>query len=191
MDALQMMTEFRSVHTVVDMGTILDLVHRVCQHGQDMANCDSCKQSSQSPMVAFSALVEQCLSLFEAACSTYNITLKNAMLDADVLAFEQRLPHFVCIKSKTVLGQMELDNEESGYLVRMLLNRSLAELLEILEILRGILQLRSKETSHFPRTGATPLRVCESSVESTIHRVTMFMEQIEIESSKDLGPPFL
>jgi hypothetical protein len=193
MDALQMMTEFRSIHTVVDMDTILDLVHRVCRHGKAMANCNSCKQSPQSPMVAFPALVEHCLSLFEAACSTYNISRKNVMFDAGVLAFEQRLPQFICIESKAILGQMELDNEESGYLARTLLHRSLVELLELLEVLRGILRSRSKETSHPPRTGATPLRVCESSDESTIQRVTMFMEQINIESSKGLGPglPFL
>lgn len=190
-DALQMMTEFRNVHTVVDLDTILDLVHRVARHGQAMVNCSSCRKSPQSLIVALPGLAEQCLSLFEAVCSTYNIARRNILFDTAELAFDQALPQFICIKSKTVLGQMELDDDESGDLVRMHLNWSLAQLLELLEVLRDILRARSEGTTHSHLVGVPALRACESSVESTIHRVATFMQQIEVESSKNPSPTSL
>lgn len=185
MDALQTMTELRSVNTVVDLGIILDLVHRVCRQGQTMVSCNSCKKNLQSSIVTLPALAEQCLSLFEAVCSTYNIARRNVLFDPAVLAFEQPLPQFICVRSKTVLGQMELDEEESGLLVKMLLNRSLVRLLEVLEVLKGILANLSKDSGHSHRAGAATLRACESSVDSTIHRFAVFMEHIEVESGKN------
>ncbi|RJE20605.1 hypothetical protein PHISCL_07068 [Aspergillus sclerotialis] len=182
------MTELRNVHAVVDLGTILDLVNRVYKQGQTMISCSTCKKSPQSSIVTFPALAEQCLSLFEAVCSTYNISRRNNLFDPAVLAFEQPLPQFICIRSKTVLGQMELNDEESGLLVKILLNRSLVRLLELLELLKDILGAFSKDTSHTHRVGAAALRACESSVESTIHRFAIFMEQIDVESSKNLQP---
>lgn len=185
-DTLQMMAEFRNVHTVVDLRTILDLVHRVCRHGQAMTNCDSCNKNPQSSIVTLPALAEQCLSLFDAVCSAYGIK-RNVLFDPAVLAFEQPLPQFICIKSRTILGQMELDDEEAGLLIKMLLNRSLVRLLELLEVLKGILRARLKDVSH-PRVGAATFRACESSVESTIHRLAVFMEQVEVESGKNVEP---
>lgn len=178
MDALRIMSELRNVNTVVDLGIILDLVHRVCRQGQAMVNCSSCKKKPQSSIVTLPAIAEQCLSLFEAVCSTYSIFRRNALFDPTALAFEQPLPQFICVRSKTVLGQMELDEEESDLLVKMLLNRSLLRLLEILEILKGIVASWSKDPSHLHRTGAATLRACESSVDSTINRFAVFMEHI-------------
>lgn len=188
MDALQIMTELRNVGTVVDLGIILDLVHRVCRQEQAMVSCNSCQKNPQSSIVTLPALAEQCLSLFEAACSTYNIARRNVLFDPAVLAFEQPVPQFICIRSKTVLGQMELDDEESGLLVKMLLNRSLVRLLEILEVLKGILAGLSKDHSHPHRAGVATLRACESSVDSTIHRFAVFMEHIDVDSSKNPEP---
>ncbi|OJJ32493.1 hypothetical protein ASPWEDRAFT_668873 [Aspergillus wentii DTO 134E9] len=181
-DALQIMSELRNVHTVVDLGTILDLVHRVYRQGQAMVNCADCKKSPQPSIVTLPALVEQCLSLFEAVCSAYSITRKNALFDPAVLAFEQPLPQFICIRTKVLLGKMELDDDETGLLVRTLLNRNLMRLLELLEVLKDILRELSKDGGHAHRAGAAMLRACESSVESTTHRFAVFMEQIEIES---------
>lgn len=186
MEALHIMTELRNVHTVVDLGTILDLVNRVYKQGQTMIGCSNCKKSPQSSIVTLPALAEQCLSLFEAVCSTYNISRRNALFDPAVLAFEQPLPQFICIRSKTVLGQMELNDEESGLLVKILLNRSLVRLLELLELLKDIVGAFSKDTSHTHPVGVATLRACESSVESTIHRFAVFMEQIDVESGKSL-----
>lgn len=180
------MTEVRDVHTVVDLGTILDLVNRVYRQGQTMISCSNCKKTPQSSIVTLPALAEQCLSLFEAVCTTYNIARRNTLFDPAVLAFEQPLPQFICIRSKTVLGQMELNEEESGLLVKILLSRSPVRLLELLKLLKDILGVFSKDANHAHRVGVATLRACESSVESTIHRFAAFMEQIDTESSKNL-----
>lgn len=183
-----MMTELRKVHTIVDLDTILDLGHRVYWQGQAIVNCNNCKRHPQSPIVTLPALIEQCLSLFAAACTSYNIGRRNALLDTPALAFEESFPRFTCIKNKASLGQMELDDEETGQLVKMFLNRSLARLMKLLEMLKDVLRAWWKDYCHSFPVGTATLRACESSVESTIHRVTMFMEQAEPESSKNPRP---
>ena len=185
LDALQIMTELRDVHAVVDLGTILDLVHRVYRHGQTMINCHSCKMNPQSSIVTLPALAEQCLSLFDSVCSAYNIARRNSLFDPG-LRFDQPLPQFICIRSKTILGQIELDDDESGLLVRTLLNRNVMRLIELLDALKGILRALSKDAGHAHRAGAATLRACESSVESIIHRLAMFMDQIAVGSSTSL-----
>ncbi|KAA8648306.1 uncharacterized protein ATNIH1004_004191 [Aspergillus tanneri] len=178
-NALQTLTELRNVHTVVELGTILDLVHRVYSQGQVMLQCKECRQAPSSSMVTIPALAEQCLSLFEAVCLAYSITRQNTLFDPNALAFEQPLPQFICIRSKVQLGETEMDEDDSGVLVRMLLSRNLIKLVELLKALREVLRSLSKETPPSHRTG--PLRACESSVESTIRRFAVFMEQIELD----------
>ncbi|PKY07222.1 hypothetical protein P168DRAFT_287710 [Aspergillus campestris IBT 28561] len=182
MDTLQTMTEIRSVHRVVEMGTILDLVQRVYNQGDVMLKCKNCRQSPQTAFPTLPALAEQCLSLFEAVCLAYGITRKNALFDPNVLTFDQPLPQFICLRSKVQLGQMELDEGEAGMLIRTLLGRNSVKLLEILQALQDILRSLSKDSGQPQRAGAAGLRACEASVESTIHRFAIFMEQIDVET---------
>lgn len=180
-----MMTELRNVHTIVDLDTILDLGHRVYWQGQAIANCNNCKRHRQSPIVTLPALVDQCLPLFAAACTSYNIGRRNFLLDTPALAFEEPFPRSICITNKASLGQIKLDDEETGQLVKMFLDRSLARLMKLLEMLKDVLRAWWKGSWHSFPVGTATLRACETSVESTIHRVAMFMEQTEPESSKN------
>ena len=189
MDTLQTMTEIRSVHRVVEMGTILDLVHRVYSQGDVMLKCTSCRKNPQTAFVTLPALAEQCLFLFEAVCLAYGITRKNTLFDPSALTFDQPLPQFICLRSKVQLGQMELDEGEAGMLIRTLLGRNSVKLLEILQALQDILRSLSKDSGQSQRAGAAGLRACEASVESTIHRFAIFMEQIDVETSKSIGRP--
>ncbi|KAE8384368.1 hypothetical protein BDV23DRAFT_189297 [Aspergillus alliaceus] len=183
MEALQILEELRSVHTVVELETILDLVQRVYGQGQAMLNCQDCRISppQSSSLLTIPALAEQCLSLFEAVCSAYSITCKNCLFDPNILAFEQPLPQFICIRSKVQLGETELDEAETGMLVRTLLNRNSARLFGLLETLQGALRALSTDASQSHRAGTATLRAYESSVQSTMHRFRTFMEQMQVE----------
>jgi hypothetical protein len=75
---------------------------------------------------------------------------------------------------------MELDDDEMGVLVRMLLWKNSLRLLELLKGLRSL----PKDSGQSHKVGVTALRTCESSVESAIHRIVVFKEQIEVESGK-------
>jgi hypothetical protein len=75
---------------------------------------------------------------------------------------------------------MELDEDETGVLVRMLLGKNSIKLLELLKGLRSL----SKDSGQAHRVAASTLRACESKVDSTIQRVVVFMEQIDVESGK-------
>jgi hypothetical protein len=178
MDALQIMTELRNVHTVVDVETIFELVHRVCQQGSVMVNCTDCVKKPQQSMVTLPALSEQCLALFEAVCAAYDISTQPALFDPNVLAFEQVPGSFVCIRNKVILGQTELDEDEARLLVRKLLGRTLMRLVELMEGLKGIVRALLESAQH-NRTGTTTLRACESSVDCTIERLAIFLQQIE------------
>lgn len=180
MNALQFLTELRNVHTVVELGTILDLVHRVYSQGQVILQCKECRNSPPSSFATIPALAEQCLCLFEAICLAYGISRQNTLFDPGALAFEQPLPQFICIRSKVQLGETEMDEEDSAVLVRMLLSRNLIKIVDLLKALREVLRSLSKDNTQSHRTG--PLRTCESSVESTIRRFAVFMEQIELRS---------
>ncbi|PLN83104.1 hypothetical protein BDW42DRAFT_192456 [Aspergillus taichungensis] len=191
LDTLQTMTEIRSVHRVVEMGTILDLAQRIYNQGDVMLKCKICRKNPQTAFVTLPALAEQCLSLFEAVCLAYGITRKEALFDPDPnsLTFDQPLPQFICLRSKVQLGQMELDEGEAGMLIRTLLGRNSVKLLELLQALQDILRSLSKDSGQPQWAGAASLRACEASVESTIHRFAIFMEQIDVETSKSIGHP--
>ncbi|BAE60519.1 unnamed protein product [Aspergillus oryzae RIB40] len=115
-DALQILTDVRNVDTVVEFETILDLVQRVYGQGQAMLSCKDCRKLplQSSSFLTIPALTDHCLSLFEAVCSAYSITRKNCLFDANILAFEQPLPQFICIRSKVQLGETDLDEAETG-----------------------------------------------------------------------------
>lgn len=181
MKVLEIMTEMRSVHTVIDVETILDLVQRVCQQGNAIVNCKDCTKTPQSSIVILPPLSEQCLPLFEAVCSAYNISTQPALLDPAVLVFEQPPSPFICIRSKVVLGQTVLDEEETRLLVRTLVGRSLMKLAELMEGLKGILRILLENSQQ--RAGAAALRASESSVQCIIGRLVVLMQQIEDERS--------
>ncbi|KAL4749522.1 hypothetical protein BDW72DRAFT_204693 [Aspergillus terricola var. indicus] len=171
--ALQIMNELRSVHTVVELETILGLVDRIHSQGQAMLKCKECRANPGSTLMTLPALTDQSLSLFEAACLAYNVTRKDAL-------FDPSLPQFLCIRSKMQLGQMDLDDDETVVLVRMLLGKNSMKLLELLKGLQSL----TKECGQSHRTGVATLRACESSVEPSIRRLAAFMEQIEAEPAR-------
>ncbi|PTU19983.1 hypothetical protein P175DRAFT_0532948 [Aspergillus ochraceoroseus IBT 24754] len=179
--ALKIMNELRNVHTVVEVETILGLVERIHALGHTMLKCKECRASPGSSLMTLPALAEQCLSLFEALCLAYNITRKNSFFEPPILAFEQSLHQFLCIRSKMQLGQMELDDDETTVLVRVLLGKNLMKLLELLKALRSLY----KECGQSHRAGVSGLRACEAPVESIIHRLAVFMEQIDVESGME------
>ena len=96
-----------------------------------------------------------------------------------MLAFEQPPSPYICIRSKVVLGKTELDENETRLLVRTLLARGVIRLVELMESLKGVLQLLI-ESSSSPRNG-TALRACESSADSTISRLMVLLQVIESE----------
>ncbi|KAL4983002.1 hypothetical protein BDW68DRAFT_191686 [Aspergillus falconensis] len=174
--ALQIMNELRSVPTVVELETILSLVDRIHSQGQAMLKCKECRANPGSTLMTLPALTDQSLALFEAACLAYNVTRKDAL-------FDPSLPQFLCIRSKIQLGQMELDDDETVVLVRMLLGKNSMKLLELLKGLQSL----AKDCGQSHRTGVATLRACESSVEPSIHRLAVFMEQIEAEPGEHEG----
>lgn len=176
MNVLQIMSDLRNLHAVVELGAILDLVHRVYTQGQIILACSECRENPQPSFGSLFTLVEQCLSLFDAVCLAYGINRKNTFFDASMMAFEQPIPHFICIRSKVQLGETDIDEEEAGVLVQMLLTRNSLRLLELLESLQDILRCRLKGP---PRGGLASLRACESSIGSIIQRTVIFMQQIE------------
>ena len=175
------MTELRTVHPVVELGTILDLVQRVYTHGQEVLKCKDCRKAPHSSFVMLPALAEQCLALFEAVCLAYSITRTNALFDPAVLAFEQPLSQIICMRSKTQLGQMELDEKESALLVKTLVGRNLMKMLEVMRTLQKMFRALAKDPGPH-RAGLPTLRACEASVEATIRRFVGFMEQIEMDA---------
>ncbi|KAL4980980.1 hypothetical protein BDW66DRAFT_163957 [Aspergillus desertorum] len=170
---LQFMNELRSVPTVVELETILNLVDRIHSQGQAMLKCKECRVNPGPTLMTLPALTDQSLALFEAACLAYNVTRKDGM-------FDPSLPQFLCIRSKIQLGQMELDDDETVMLVRMLLGKNSKKLLELLKGLQSL----AKDCGQSHRTGVATLRACESSVEPSIRRLAAFMEQIEAEQGR-------
>ncbi|KAG2021481.1 hypothetical protein GB937_004820 [Aspergillus fischeri] len=124
---------------------------------------------------------EQSLLLFEAICAAYSINRQNTLFDPAILAFEQQLPPFICVRSAVLLGQTELNEEESVLLVRILLSRNLMRLLGLLEGLRDVMRARPKDTVHTYRTGTVSSRSWDTSIESIIHRLVIFMEQFQLQ----------
>ncbi|KAL4938120.1 hypothetical protein BDV06DRAFT_201649 [Aspergillus oleicola] len=171
--ALQIMNELRSVQTFVELETIFSLFERIHSQGQAMLKCKECRASPKSTLMTLPALADQSLALFEAACLAYNISRKDAL-------FDPSLTQFLCIRSKIQLGQMELDDDETVVLVRMLLGKNSRRLLELLKALRSII----KDCGQSHRSGVSTLRACENSVEQSIHCMAMFIEQVEAESGK-------
>lgn len=178
MEALQMMSELQNLHALVDVDTVLDLIHRLCQQGRTVVQCDACTKSTSSSIMTLLALSEQCLPLLEALCSAYNISTQPGFFDSAMLSFEQPPSSFICVRSRVILGQTELDEDEGRLLVRMLLGRSLIRLVELMEGLKSKL-LMMLDNPHAHRNGTATLRACESSVESTISRLAALMQIIE------------
>lgn len=181
MEALHIMSELQNVHTVVDVETVLDLIHRTCRQGTVMVHCEDCIKTTHSSVVTLPALLEQCFPLIEALCSAYDISMQPGFFDSAMLALEQPPSPFICIQNKVVLGQMELDEDEARLLVRILLRGSLMRLVELMGSLKGTLQMMM-ENSHAHRNAAG-LRAYEASVESTISRLVVLMQIIEGESA--------
>jgi len=177
MEVLQIMSELQNVHAVVDVETALDLIHRVCGQGRSMIQCKVCTKTPQSSVVALPALSEQCLPLLEALCLAYDISTQPGFFDTAMLAFDPSSSSFICIRSKVILGQTELDEDETRLLVRTLLGRNLIRLVELMEGLRGILLAMLETQDH--RNGTATIRACESSTESIVSRLAVLMQIIE------------
>lgn len=175
------MSELQNVHTVVDVETILDLIHRTCRQGTIMVHCKGCTKTTNPSAVTLPGLLEQCLPLVEALCSAYDISMQPGFFDSAMLALEQPPSPFVCIQNKVVLGQRELDEDEARLLVRILLRRNLMRLVELMGSLNRTLQVMT-ESSHAHRN-AVGLGSYEASVESTISRLVVLMQIIEGESA--------
>lgn len=180
-ETLRIMSDLQSVHTVVDVETVLDLIHRTCRQGKIMVHCKGCIKATNSSVVTLPALLEQCLPLLESLCSAYDISMQPGFFDSAMLALEQPPSPFVCIQNKAVLGQMELDEDEARLLVRILLRTSLTRLAELMGSLKKNLQV-TMESSH-PHRNAAGLRSYEASVESTISRLVVLMQIIDGESA--------
>lgn len=177
-EALKILSELQNVHAVVNVETILDLIHRVCTQGNNMVQCKDCTKTPQSSIVALPALSEKCLPLLEALCSAYDISTQPGIFDSAMLAFEQPPSPFICIRSKVIMGKTELDEGESRLLVRTVLGRNLVRLVQLMEGLKGIFLVMSK-SSHMSHNRTSTLRACELSVETTISRLAVLMQILE------------
>lgn len=177
MEALQIMSELQDTHNVVDVETVLDLIHRTCRQGTIMAHCKDCVKTTHSSIAKLPTLLEKCLPLVEALCSAYDFSMQPGFFDSAMLALEQPPSPFICIRNKVVLGQIELDEDETRLLLRILLGRSLMRLIELMGSLKETLQA-AIENAHAHRN-ATRLRAYESSVESTISRLVVLMQIVE------------
>lgn len=187
---LQIMTECRNLQPVVELATILDLVHRVVTHGKAMVKCKGCRSSPHSSFAMLPALAEQCLTLLEAGSLAYSITSTSGstLLDPTVLAFEQPLSQYICLRSPSQLGRMELDEKEATLLVRTLIGRNAKQFLGLLESLQKLLQSLGKDTEPaLPPMGHAVLHPCESVVETTLRRFVVFLEQIKFEVGRSLA----
>ncbi|KAJ5900104.1 hypothetical protein N7495_004848 [Penicillium taxi] len=134
-----------------------------------MIECRDCIKTSQS-IAPLPALSEHCLPLLEALCSAYEISTHHGLFDTVMLAFKPRPAPFICLRSKVMLGQMELDEDETRLLLRTLLGRNLRRLVELIKLL---------ESSDIPDIATCGIMVCESSVQSTISRLIVLMQVIE------------
>nr|ANF07280.1 putative regulatory protein [Paecilomyces fulvus] len=179
-DTLQIMTDLRNTQTVVDFGVVLDLGYRLYEQGLKVVNCKYCRRSQQSSISTLPVLAKQCLTLFEAACSAYNISRRDRLFDPIAAPLNEPLSEFICIKAKVTLGEVELEGEEAEMLAKMLLNRNLLRLAELLESLKEVLSISLKDDCPPQRT--LTLRSCQSSVDTTIHRLAVLVEQIGVES---------
>lgn len=177
-EALKIRSELQNVHAVVNVETILDVIHRVCTQGSNMVLCKDCVKNPQSSIVALPALSEKCLPLLEALCSAYDISTQPGFFDSAMLAFEQPPTPFICIRSKVIMGKTELDEGESRLLVRTVLERSVVRLVHLMEGLKGIFLVMSK-SCHVSHNGTSTLRACELSVETTISRLAVLMQILE------------
>lgn len=71
-----------------------------------------------------------------------------------------------------------MDDFEARLLVRTLLARDLIRFVELMEGLKGVLDVLLEE-SHAHRGKTAMLRACKSSVESTISRLAVLMQVVE------------
>ncbi|KAJ5698839.1 hypothetical protein N7462_000844 [Penicillium macrosclerotiorum] len=184
-EALQIMSDLQNVHAVIDAETVLGLVNRVCHQGMLMVHCEDCTKELQYSVVTLPTLSEQCLPLLEALCSAYDITSQPSFFDTAMLTFDPPASHFICVRSKVIFGQTELDEAEIRLLVRTLLGRNLMRLVELMEGLKGILPVLSEGPSTH-RNGSATLKACESSLESIIGRLAVLVQIIQGDSDNDI-----
>lgn len=177
-ETLQILSDLQNVHTVVHVETALDLIQRVCGQGKSVIQCKDCAKTPQTSIEVLPALSEQCLPLLEALCSAYGISTQPGFFDSAMLAVDQAATTFICIRSKVILGQTELDEDETRLLVRTLLGRSLLKLVELMGDLKGMLSAML-ENSRIHRNSTATIRACESSMESIIGRLAVLMQIIE------------
>ena len=178
LEAFRIQSDLQNVHAVVEVETILDLIHRICHQGQIMVQCDDCMKSARSSIVTLPAMSEQCLPLLEALCSAYDISTQPGFVDSAMLAFEQPPSPFICVRSRVILGTTELDEDETRLLVRTMLGKSLMRLVELMENLKSVLLVLLEAPSDHQKA-TTTLRTYETSVESTISRLAVLMQVIE------------
>lgn len=116
-EGLQIISELQNIHAVVNAEMSLDLIYRICQQGEAMMQCKSCMQLPQPSIVILPALSEKYLSLLEALYSTYDIATQPGFFDSAMLAMEHPTSRFICIRNTVLLGQLELEEEETKLLV--------------------------------------------------------------------------
>lgn len=182
---LRILSELQNIHDVVDAEMILDLVYRLCRQGETMVQCKSCIQIPQPSMVTLPALFEKCLALLEALFSTYDIATQPGFFDSAMLAMEQPTSRFICIRNTALLGQMELDGNETSLLVRMIIGQRLRRILNLMESLNGSVFVML-ENSHSCQNRTAALRNLKSSVESTIGRLRALMETVDERNASSL-----
>jgi hypothetical protein len=172
------MSELQNIHAVVDTEIILDLIFRICQEGETMAQCKSCMQTPQPSIVAIPALSEHCIPLLEALCSTYDIATQPGFFDSAMLAMEQSTSRFICIRNRALLGQTELDENETRLLIRTIIGQRLGRLLDVMESLNSSL-LVILAVAPSQQNEAAPFRTLRSSVKSIITRLRALVKTID------------
>lgn len=173
-EALQMMSELQNVPAVVNAEVVLDLICRICQQGETMMQCKSCKKTPQPSIVIFQALSEQCLPLLEALCSTYDITTQPSFFDQATLAMGQSTSRYICIRNRASLGQIELEEEETKLLVGTIIGQRLRRLLGLMESLMVML---GNSNSH--QNGIATRRTIKSPAELIMNKLKALMESID------------
>lgn len=185
MELLQISSELQNFQAIVDVDTVLGLIHRFCQQGKSIVQCGGCSKIPYSAILTIPKVFEQFLPLLEALCSAYDMSIHPGFFDSAMLCFEQPPATFICVRSKVVLGQTELDDDESRLLVRTLLGRSLFRLVELTECLKSkLLAMLDERQVH--GNGPTTLKTCESSAETIISRLAGLIQVVEGECESTL-----
>lgn len=185
-ELLQISLELQRFQAIVDADFVLNLIHRLCQQGKSIVQCAGCSKVPHTPILAIPKLFEQFVPLLEALCSAYDISIHPGFFDSAMLCFEQPPATFVCVRSKVVFGQTELDDDESRLLVRALLGRTLFKLVELTECLKSKLSVMLDEPQAHVNGTTTTLKSCQSSAETIISRLIGLIQVVEGECDSTL-----